>query len=121
MDPMNPVEKAIEIRCQDKFGNVIDEFKLDSPVEQDQVRIEGCKLFVAEDYSGTIVVVVIPRGDKFEKKQIEFRLEDVKEDAVSVVLEPVQYKVVFRIGNAEFDATETRNPSEARTKWGSYD
>jgi hypothetical protein len=121
MDPVNLVEKAIEIRCQDKFGNVVDEFKLDKPLGQDQVRIEGSKLFVAEDYSETIVVVVIPRGDKFEKKQIEFRLEDVKEDAFTVVLEPVRYKVVFRIGIAEFDATETMNPSEVRTKWGTYD
>ena len=121
MDPVNSIEKAIEIRCQDKFGSVIDEFKLDKPLGQDQVRIEGSKLFVAEDYSETIVVVVIPRGDKFEKKQIEFRLKDVNEDAFTVVLEPVQYKVVFRIGNAEFDATETMNPSEVRTKWGTYD
>ena len=121
MDSVNPIEKAIEIRCQDKFGNVIDEFKLDHPLGQDQVRIEGCKVFVAEDYSEKIVVVVIPRGDKFEKKQIEFSLENVQEDAVTVVLEPVQYKVVFRIGNAEFDATETMNPSEVRTKWGTYD
>ena len=121
MDSVNPIEKAVEIRCQDKFGNVIDEFKLDNPIGQDQVRIEGCKLFVAEDYSEKIVVVVIPRGDKFEKKQIEFRLEDAQEDAITVVLEPVQYKVVFRVGNAEFDATDTMNPSEVRTKWGAYD
>lgn len=121
MDPVSPIEKAIEIRCQDKFGNVIDEFKLDHPIGQDQVRIEGCKLFVAENYSETIALEVIPRGDKFERQQIEFRLEDVEEDAFTVVLEPVQYKVVFRVGNAEFDATDTMNPSEVRTRWGAYD
>lgn len=121
MDSVSPIKKAIEIRCQDKFGNVIDEFKLDKPIGQDQVRIEGCKLFVSEDYSETIALEVIPRGDKFERQQIEFRLEDVKEDTFTVVLEPVQYKVVFRVGNAEFDATETMNPSMVRTKWGAYD
>lgn len=121
MDSVNPIEKAIEIRCQDKYGNVIDEFKLDKPLGQDQVKIEGRKLFVAEDYSKSIILEVVPRGDKFERQQIEFLVEDVKEDVFTVVLEPVQYKVVFRVGNAEFDTTETMNPSEVRTKWGAYD
>ena len=121
MDSVNPIEKAIEIRCQDKFGNAIDEFKLDKPLGQDQVRIEDRKLSVVENYSETIALEVIPRGDKFEKRHIEFRLEDVKDDAYTVVLEPVQYKVVFRVGNTEFDTTETMNPSTARSKWGAYD
>ena len=121
MDSVNPMGKSVEIKCQDKFGNVIDEFRLGDSLRQEQVRIEGSKVFVAENYSGTIVLDIIPRGDKFEKKQIEFQLEDVKEDVYMVVLELVQYKVVFRVGNTEFDTAETMNPSAVRTKWGTYD
>ncbi len=121
MDSIKPMEKVVEIRCQDKYGSVIDEFRLEDPVGQDQIRIEGSKLLVAEDYSKTIVLDVVPRGDKYEKNRIEFQLGDVKEDAFTVVLEPVQYKVIFRIGNTDFEATETMNPSTARSKWSTYD
>ena len=112
---------VIEIRCQDKFGNVIDEFKLDAPLGQDQLKIEGNKLHVPENYTNTIVLDVLPRGDKFEKERVEFLLGDVMENIYTVVLEPVQYKVIFRIGNTDFEATETMNPSAARAKWGTYD
>lgn len=121
MDSTKPLERAIEIKCQDKFGNVIDEFKLDDPLGQEQVKIEGSRLFVAEDYFGTIVLDVIPRGDKFEKKQVELQLNNIQDDVYTAVLEPVQYKVVFRIGNSEFESTDTMNPSSVRTKWGAYD
>lgn len=121
MEPNKPIENVIEIRCQDRFGNVIDEFKLEDPLGQDQVRIENGKLHVSSEYSKTIVLDVLPRGDKYEKKRIEFQLEDVKEDAYLVFLEPVQYKVVFRIGNTDFETTETMNPSSLKTKWTTYD
>ena len=121
MDPVNPIEKAIEIRCQDKFGNVIDEFRLGDSLRQKQVRIEGNMVFVAENYSDTIVLDIIPKGDKYEKKQIEFRLENVEENVFTVVLELVQYKVIFRVGNSEFDTTDTMNPAAVRTKWTAYD
>ena len=121
MDSIKPLEKVVEIRCQDKYGNVIDDFRLDDPIGQDQIEIEGSKLLVAENYSKTIVLDVVPRGDKYEKNRIEFQLKDIKEDAFTVVLEPVQYKVVFRIGNTDFEATETMNPATAKSKWGTYD
>lgn len=121
MDSINPIMTVVEIRCQDKFGNVIDEFKLDAPLGQDQVKIEGNKLHVPENYTNAIVLDVLPRGDKFEKERVEFLLKDVLENVYTVVLEPVQYKVIFRIGNTDYEATETMNPSAARTKWGSYD
>jgi hypothetical protein len=63
----------------------------------------------------------LPRGDKFEKERVEFLLGNVVENIYTVVLEPVQYKVIFRIGNTDYEATETMNPSAARTKWGAYD
>lgn len=121
MDSVVPIERTVEIRCQDKFSNVIDEFKLDDPIGQGQVKIEGSKLLVPENYSNKIVLDVLPRGDKFEKQRIEFLLDDVLENVYTVVLEPVQYKVIFRIGNTDYEATETMNPSTARSKWGSYD
>ena len=121
MDSVAPIERTVEIRCQDKFSNVIDEFRLDDPIGQDQVKIEGSKVLVPENYSSKIVLDVLPRGDKFEKQRIEFQLNDVQENVYTVVLEPVQYKVVFRIGNTDYEATETMNPSTARTKWGAYD
>lgn len=121
MDSINPIMTVVEIRCQDKFGNVIDEFKLDAPLGHDQVKIEGNKLHVPENYTNAIVLDVLPRGDKFEKERVEFLLKDVLENVYTVVLEPVQYKVIFRIGNTDYEATETMNPSAARTKWGSYD
>ena len=121
MEQNKPMENVVNIRCQDRFGNVIDEFKLEDPLGQDQVRIENGKLHVSNDYSKTIVLDVLPRGDKYEKKRIEFQLEDVKEDAYIVVLKPVQYKVVFRIGNTDFETTETITPSSLETKWTTYD
>lgn len=121
MDSVNPIMTVIEIRCQDKFGNVIDEFKLDAPDGQDQLKIEGNKLHVPENYTNAIVLDVLPRGDKFEKERVEFLVGDVLENIYTVVLEPVQYKVIFRIGNTDYEATETMNPSAARTKWGAYD
>jgi hypothetical protein len=121
MDSVNPIMTVIEIRCQDKFGNVIDEFKLDAPDGQDQLKIEGNKLHVPENYTNAIVLDVLPRGDKFEKERVEFLLGNVVENIYTVVLEPVQYKVIFRIGNTDYEATETMNPSAARTKWGAYD
>lgn len=121
MDSTNPTMTVVEIRCQDKFGNVIDEFKLDAPLGQDQVKIEGSKLHVPENYTNAIVLDVLPKGDKFEKERVEFLLGDVLENIYTVVLEPVQYKLVFRIGNTDYVATETMNPSAARTKWGVYD
>ena len=121
MDSVNPIMTVIEIRCQDKFGNVIDEFKLDAPDGQDQLKIEGNKLHVPENYTNAIVLDVLPRGDKFEKERVEFLQSDVLENIYTVVLEPVQYKVIFRIGNTDYEATETMNPSAARTKWGAYD
>jgi len=121
MDFVNPIMTVIEIRCQDKFGNNIDEFKLDAPLGQDQLKIEGDKLHVPENYNNAIVLDVLPRGDKFEKERVEFLLADVVENIYTVVLEPVQYKVIFRIGNTDYEATETMNPSTARTKWGAYD
>lgn len=121
MDSVNPIMTVVEIRCQDKFGNVIDEFKLDAPLGQDQVKIEGSKLHVPENYTNAIILDVLPKGDKFEKERVEFLLGDVLENIYTVVLEPVQYKLVFRIGNTDYVATETMNPSAARTKWGVYD
>ena len=121
MDSVSPIMTTIEIRCQDKFGNVIDEFKLDAPDGQDQLKIEGNKLHVPENYTNAIVLDVLPRGDKFEKERVEFLLGDVLENIYTVVLEPVQYKVIFRVGNTDYEATETMNPSAARTKWGAYD
>lgn len=121
MDSFDPVMAVVEIRCQDKFGNVVDEFKLDAPLGQNQLKIEGNKLHVPKNYTNAIVLDVLPRGDKFEKERVEFLLGDVVENIYTVVLEPVQYKVIFRIGNTDYEATETMNPSTARTKWGAYD
>jgi hypothetical protein len=114
-------DKAIEVRCQDKFGNVIDGFKLEDSFGQDHVRIEGSKLFVPENFFSSIVLDVVPKGDKYDQKRIELNQDNIKDNILTIVLEPIEYKVFFRIGNTDFETTETMSPSTAKMKWGAYD
>lgn len=114
-------ERAIEVRCQDKEGREINGFRLNNVGRQDLVRIDDHRVLVSENYSNTIILEVIPTGDRYDKRQIEIDLTKDKGNVKTFVLNSREYKVVFRLGNEDFVAAESMSPSVVRTKWGAYD
>ena len=73
-----------------------------------------------ENFSEFVVVEVIPSDDKFETKKVDLNPRE-KDNTKTVVLKPKDYKVVFRMGNEDFETNKTMNPSTARTRWSGFD
>jgi len=114
--------RVITIKCQDKSGKVIDRFKLNNSTRQfSVVTINGDQVILPENFSERVVLDIIPADDKYETKQEPIELESIKDNIKIVVLEPKDYKVVFRMGTEDFETNRTLNPSIAKTRWSGFE
>ena len=114
--------RVVTIKCQDKDGKVIDRFRLINYTRQfSVVKINGDKVILPEYFSERVVLDVIPSDDRYETKQEPLELESLKDNIKIVVLGLKDYKVVFRMGNEDFETNKTMNPSTARTRWSGYE
>lgn len=114
--------RVITIKCQDKDGKVIDRFRLNNYTRQfSVVTINGDQVILPENFSERVVLDIIPADDKYETKQEPLELECIKDNIKIVVLEPKDYKVVFRMGTEDFETNRTMNPSTAKTRWSGFD
>ena len=110
--------RIITIKCKDNDEKTIERFRLSNYTRQhSDVRINGNQVILPENFSELAVVEVIPTDDKYETERVNLG----KEDTILVKLKPKDYKVVFRMGNEDFETNRTMNPSLARSKWSGFD
>ena len=110
--------RIITIKCEDNDGRTIERFRLSNYTRQhSDIRINGNQVILPENFSELAVVEVIPTDDKYDTEKVNLG----KEDTILVKLKPKDYKVVFRMGNEDFETNRTMNPSLARSKWSGFD
>ena len=115
-------DRVIEIVCQDRSGNGIENFRIVNYAQQIPVRIHANKVTVSEaDLDKEIKLEINPIGDKFDAIRVVLDKERLDGDVFLVELETKKYKVAFQMNNEDFETNTLMSPSLARNRWGSFD